>query len=163
MKKLLLLLLLVATMATAQVGVLELEPLLGRELSEVLLKIDKFGRKTRNFTTNPDLDYVVHNDSLAGSVQVDAIQVYQHFGAPNRDMTFTFHTTPQGHLMYIDSITIEGDRQMLINFYVGFWNTTINVDFNEDGLVARNQYITDKIELRTGEKNTIIITSAKPK
>ena len=158
MKKTLLLLLLVATMAPAQTGRLENEPLLGRELNEVTWKIDNFNRKKIDLTPKGEQEFEQDNDTL-----VDVIQVYRNYGVPERNITFTYHTSPKEHRLYINSITIEGDRQLLINFYVGFWNTTINVDIKKDGLLASNQYITDKIELRTGKKSSIQITSAKPK
>lgn len=145
-------------MATAQTGRLENEPLVGRELSEVTWKIDNFNRKKIEFSPKGELDLIPHNDSL-----VDAIQVYQNYGVPERNIKFIFHTTPREHRLYINSITIEGDREMLIKFYIYFWNTTINVDWKADGLIATNQYITDKIELRTGSESSIAITSAAPK
>jgi hypothetical protein len=159
MKKLLALLLLVATMATAQTGRLENEPLLGRELSEVTWKIDQFNRNKMDFSLKGELEFVHHSDTL-----IDVAQVYQNMGAlPERNITFTYHTSPKDHRLYINEISITGDRQLLIKFYAYFWNTTINVDLDQDGLIATNQYITDKIELRTGAESSIEIISAETK
>tara|TARA_R100001369_G_scaffold88101_1_gene124186 strand:- start:1823 stop:2290 length:468 start_codon:yes stop_codon:yes gene_type:complete len=155
MKKLLLLFVLITAPLFAQTGSTAYNQLTGSDLNEVTYKIDSFTSKSMRLTKKGDQKFK-HTDT-----GVIVTQHFQKFNAPEKTMAITYSTTPKGNRLYVNDITVTGNQELLIDFYVKFWDTTIQLDTTKSDLLANSRYLNDQVKLYAGNTQKITVTGSK--
>lgn len=113
-------------------------------------KLTQFNGIDYNFVSSRIQSYMrdymncsLMNDNLTGKNMVLDFQESVAISRKPKKMKFNFTVYPEGNFFTIKRCIITGDYSLLLNFYIKYWTTTLNVDTNKTGVIAETKLITD--------------------
>ena len=134
----------------AQTGNKNIDQITGQNINDVAMKMQSFMSRKMRLTASKEQSFVHHTKN-----DVDVIYHYQKFNDPDKTIKLLFGTNPEGHDLIVTDVTISGDRDLIIEFFVKYWNTEINLDTNSEPL-AESRYLNDKVELFNSNPRIIV-------
>lgn len=135
--------LLISSYAIAQTGSVDYDQITGNDLNDTSMKVQRFMAKRMRYSPKGERTF-----DHQSTDKVVVKTTYQNFTRPDETLVLTYTTHPEAHNLIVDDLTVQGDKEAVIRFFVMYWNTELEITDNQTS-IAQREMLGDQISLYT--------------